>query len=1166
MVPNKPAMPPSIQVHLSINIDAHRQLSKKPALATQQPNIQMSATADTGAQTCTAGIELLSQLGLHVDDLLKTQHRLRAVDNKNLSVKGAIIADIHVNSITITEMIYVCDCVKGLFLSQTALKKLNLIHQNFPHSPSESLINSTQSDELLKDPIAECGCPIRVPCPPIPEKLPFPATPECRLELERWIKSYFAGSAFNVCPHQSLQAMSGEPLNISFLPDYVPVATHKPIPVPHHWKDAVKRQLDEDVALQIIEPIPTGTPTIWCSRMITVPKKDGTPRRTVDLQNLNAATKRETHHTQSPFNIVSVVPGNTKKTSLDAWNGYHSVPLAPAARDATTFITEWGRYRYLRTPQGFHGSNDGYTKRFDDITKDFPRVRRCVDDSLLWDEDIASAFWHTLHYVKLCGDNGVVFNPEKFHFAKDIVEFAGFDLTMNGYKPNLKLLNAIKDFPSPTNITGIRSWFGLVNQTSYAFAHAPIMSPFRELLKHDGRFYWDETLEQLFQKSKREILNSVHEGVRTFEVNRQTCLTTDWSKNGIGFTLSQKHCLCPLNDPLCGEGHWKITYAGSRFTTETESRYAPIEGEALALYFALDSCKMFIMGCPNLIVAVDHKPLIRIFNNRDLSDIKNPRLLKIKEKTLMFKFRVIAIPGTRNQGADFMSRMHSSQDLQKSTSHIESAVVASVYSQINDAPNMIPMHSIIQSSSTDPIYQELKQTIAGGFPNCKDELPPYLREFWGMRQELYCVDNLIFMEGRMLIPTNLRRYMLDQLHIGHQGVNSMKANARRRFFWPRMGSQIQNRRDQCNRCNEICPSNRKDAPEELSYPTYPFQKVVADLFHMAGHMFIVYADRFSGWTEVASTKPDATASTVISIFRRYFINFGVPEEIATDGGPPFGSSEFISFLKSWNTAHRKSSVGYPQSNGRAEAAVKCMKRILTTNVSQSGSIDTDEIAKALLLHRNTPAPDMGASPAEFLFGRPIKDHLPPPVQFHKQWLELANLREETFHKRHSLAIQHKTCTPLHELQAGDPVAIQNQTGNHPLKWEKTGIISETLPHKQYRVLVDGSRRTTLRNRQFLRKINTSTRNKNLVESAPALILPNGDAHQYQSVGQLMPSDIHDTNNDIAPETSQKELDKPDYLSSPQLYDQTTKEPEPAAVRRSTRSRKSPAHFRDFVMS
>ena len=45
---------------------------------------------------------------------------------------------------------------------------------------------------------------------------------------------------------------------------------------------------------------------------------------------------------------------------------------------------------------------------------------------------------------------------------------------------------------------------------------------------------------------------------------------------------------------------------------------------------------------------------------------------------------------------------------------------------------------------------------------------------------------------------------------------------------------------------------------------------------------------------------------------------------------------------------------------------------------------------------------------------------------------------------------------------------QNQAGNHPRRWERTGIVVETKDHDQYNVGVDGTGRLTLRNRRFLR--------------------------------------------------------------------------------------------------
>ena len=67
------------------------------------------------------------------------------------------------------------------------------------------------------------------------------------------------------------------------------------------------------------------------------------------------------------------------------------------------------------------------------------------------------------------------------------------------------------------------------------------MELFRQLLSAKT-FFWDSTLEELFEKSKVEIVDLVRDGVKTFEPNRPTCLATDWSKSGIRFNLTQKHC------------------------------------------------------------------------------------------------------------------------------------------------------------------------------------------------------------------------------------------------------------------------------------------------------------------------------------------------------------------------------------------------------------------------------------------------------------------------------------------------------------------------------------------------------------------------------------------------------------------------------------------------
>ena len=106
----------------------------------------------------------------------------------------------------------------------------------------------------------------------------------------------------------------------------------------------------------IIEKVPVNTPTTWLSRMVCVPKHNGEPRRTVDFKDLNDASDRQTHHTRSPFKLAMDVPKYTKKSVLDIWNAYHSVPIREEDRDKTSFIMEEGTYRYLRAPQGYLAS------------------------------------------------------------------------------------------------------------------------------------------------------------------------------------------------------------------------------------------------------------------------------------------------------------------------------------------------------------------------------------------------------------------------------------------------------------------------------------------------------------------------------------------------------------------------------------------------------------------------------------------------------------------------------------------------------------------------------------------------------------------------------------------------------------------------------------------
>ncbi|XP_068246852.1 uncharacterized protein [Palaemon carinicauda] len=100
---------------------------------------------------------------------------------------------------------------------------------------------------------------------------------------------------------------------------------------------------------------------------------------------------------------------------------------------------------------------------------------------------------------------------------------------------------------------------------------------------------------------------------------------------------------------------------------------------------------------------------------------------------------------------------------------------------------------------------------------------------------------------------------------------------------------------------------------------YPFQQVVADMFQIEGSVYMVYADRLTGWLEVAHFPNGATSNKISNHLRSYFSRWGAPEQISTDGGTNLASEEREAFFRRWGVKVRLSLAQYPQSNGRAEA-------------------------------------------------------------------------------------------------------------------------------------------------------------------------------------------------------------------------------------------------------
>ena len=393
------------------------------------------------------------------------------------------------------------------------------------------------------------------------------------------------------------------------------------------------------------------------------------------------------------------------------------------------------------------------------------------------------------------------------------------------------------------------------------------------------------------------------------------------------------------------------------------------------------------------------------------------------------------------------------------------------------------------AAEEDPVMVKLMEIVLRGFPQSCYELDESMKPFHKFKHDLHVAEGLVCYKDKAVVPAKLRQQVLETIHAAHQGVTGMISRVEDTVFWPSITTDLIRTRGSCLTCVRDAPSQPAGSPVSPPVPSFPFQYVVGDYFSLAGTNYLVLGDRFSGWLSIYSAgKGEFDAKSLVAKSREYFTNFNIPEEIATDGGPQLTSNTFQKSLKAWGIRHRLSASYNPHSNCRAELAVKAGKRLLRDNVGPGGSLDTDRVMRAVMQFRNTPMQDCKRSPAQMVFGRHMRDFI-PSLQYKyepaKDWSVTQEYRERTLAlKRDSDDKRWSQKTKnLDTLEVGTPVAIQNQTGNNPTKWDKTGVILENKPHSQVLIRVDGSRRVTLRNRKFVKELNPNLRK----EPAPAPI-------------------------------------------------------------------------------
>ena len=536
-------------------------------------------------------------------------------------------------------------------------------------------------------------------------------------------------------------------------------------------------------------------------------------------------------------------------------------------------------------------------------------------------------------FLLRCSVRGVKLNAQKMRLRLREVPFIGHLATDRGLCADPAKVRAIIQMPPPKDVAGVQRLLGMIQYLSKFLPHlSDLTKPLRDLTQRETEWVWDQPQQEALQALKEAVASTPI--LRYYNLHEEVTLQCDASQFGLGAVMMQSGQL--------------VAFA-SRALTPTETRYAQIEKELLAIVFACDHFEAYIYGRKEVNVESDHQPLEMIMRKTLNSAPKRLQrmLLQLQKYNLVVRYK----KGQHMYVADTLSRAYLPE------AH-GSAVAFEIAAIDQTATLVLPAERLQQfkhTSADDPVLTELRRIIQQGWPATKSEVTEFLHLYYDYRDELTTQDQLVFKGSQVVVPTALRKEMMAMCHDTHISVEGCIRRARESLFWPRMTTELKEYIAKCDVCRMHRTMPQKETLMSHEYTPRPWSKAGADLCDLHGRTLLVVCDHFSNFIEVESLQT-TTTRTVCKTLKVLFARYGVPDILMTDNGPQFSSAEFASFSKAWSFEHRTSSPHYPQSNGKAENAVKTVKRIFA-KCRESGQSEY----RALLDWRNTPTEGVGTT-------------------------------------------------------------------------------------------------------------------------------------------------------------------------------------------------------------
>ena len=318
-------------------------------------------------------------------------------------------------------------------------------------------------------------------------------------------------------------------------------------------------------------------------------------------------------------------------------------------------------------------------------------------------------------------------------------------------------------------------------------------------------------------------------------------------------------------------------------------------------------------------------------------------------------------PGTQIANADALSRL----PLPDVIDHVpEPGDHTVLIHHLNET--LVTASQIKLWTDKDPVLSRIHRFVQCGWSDSEEDriLKPYINR----KDEMTVLDGCVLWGSRVVIPAAGRKTILEELHEAHPGNNKMKSLARCFVWWPGIDSDIVNCVRNCMTCQQHQTSPSKAPLHSWEWPHRPWARVHIDhAGPFLGHLFLIVVDAHSKWIE-AQIVPSTSSEATIKKLQEFFATHGYPEQIVSDNGTGFTSSEFQSFMKKHGILYTLTAPYHPSSNGMAERSVQTVKQGLKKLTGPIGS----RLAEFLLRYRTTPQTSTGLSPSELLMGRRLR--------------------------------------------------------------------------------------------------------------------------------------------------------------------------------------------------